>query len=285
MKSKIVAAFVVALFAVPAFADSNHHNNCIGASCNEFNDNSVTNQGGQGGVGVGVGVGIGKGGEGGAGGDGGNAYNLGIQKTSVSNDLNNQQQQQQKQAQEAEAKANSASVSGAAASNKGNSQTINTYNPGNINYSGKYTVKSAPGFALGGPASGPCNGFSGGIAGSGIGFGFAANTSTVDEGCSDRETARMFGILGEPQTGLEILKTTEVYKRYLERKAEVKKAEADLLEQENRVKQASNPIVPETGKPFFTIERSTPKATQTASAPTCYKDEMIAYRMDAPVCK
>lgn len=127
---------------------------------------------------------------------------------------------------DADARAKSSSYSGG---NK-TSQTVNYNDSGraDVSYSGEYTVKSAPSIALGGPASGPCNGFSGGIAGSGIGFGFAANTSTVDKGCEDRETARMFQQLGDTATGIEILKNSDSYKRLQEAKAEAVKKKAEL---------------------------------------------------------
>jgi hypothetical protein len=70
-----------------------------------------------------------------------------------------------------------------------------------------------------GPASGPCNGFSGGIGISGMGFGVGANMSKVDEGCEDRETARMLGLLGRVDMAVEIIASSEAWQRHLKRKA------------------------------------------------------------------
>jgi hypothetical protein len=174
----------------------------VNHSGNSLNINANKAEGGN----VNIGYGAIRGGEGGEGGRGGYA------KQDQDQDQKQKQQQQQTQ---------------------GNKQNVTFEDSGraDVNYSGTYTVKSAPAIALGGPASGPCNGFSGGVAGSGIGFGFAANASTVDIGCEDRETARMFHLLGDTKTGLEILKSSGAYLRMVEKKeAPAKKAAADAAE-------------------------------------------------------
>jgi hypothetical protein len=66
----------------------------------------------------------------------------------------------------------------------------------NVVYSGSYKLKNTPDVNVGGPASGPCNGFSGGIGVSIAGMAIGANASTVDEGCTARETARVAAMIG-----------------------------------------------------------------------------------------
>lgn len=61
--------------------------------------------------------------------------------------------------------------------------------------SGQYTVKSAPGIAMSGPASGPCTGRSGGLGASWLGGGVGLNYAEVDRGCMLRENARMFAMI------------------------------------------------------------------------------------------
>ncbi|HEX5865954.1 MAG TPA: hypothetical protein VF014_17140, partial [Casimicrobiaceae bacterium] len=74
-----------------------------------------------------------------------------------------------------------------------------------VNYQGSYKVKNTPDVGVGGPASGPCNGFSGGIGVSMAGIGIGANASTVDEGCSARETARVAAMIGRMDVANAIL--------------------------------------------------------------------------------
>lgn len=259
MKTKYIIAALALAFAGAVAAQPS--NNCNGnGSCSQDTVNNTTNNTtNQGGTGIGVGIGIGQGGNAAAAAS--NTTNVGngvgnfspsarvdadLRNTNTNNNANLQgQQQQQKQQQQqgqqqgqtsvnvntnkANADADSASASQAKAVNAGNAQstTINTYNPGTIEYKGGYEVKSAPGIALGGPASGPCNGFSGGLAISGMGFGGALNASTVDESCVERETARMFGLLGQPNKGLELLESSDVWQKHLKRKAEAQKRAAD----------------------------------------------------------
>jgi hypothetical protein len=74
-----------------------------------------------------------------------------------------------------------------------------------VTYQGSYKLKNTPDVSVGGPASGPCNGFSGGIGVSMAGFAIGANTSTVDEGCSARETARIAAMIGRMDVANAIL--------------------------------------------------------------------------------
>jgi hypothetical protein len=74
-----------------------------------------------------------------------------------------------------------------------------------VNYQGSYKIKNTPDVNVGGPASGPCNGFSGGLGVSMAGFSVGANASTVDEGCSARETARVAAMVGRMDIANAIL--------------------------------------------------------------------------------
>ena len=65
-----------------------------------------------------------------------------------------------------------------------------------VSYSGSYKLKNTPDINVGGPASGPCNGFSGGLGFSMAGLSIGGNASTVDEGCTARETARVAAMIG-----------------------------------------------------------------------------------------
>lgn len=137
------------------------------------------------------------------------------------------QQQGQAQGQKQSSHSSSGSISGAAAS-QGNTQGVTFNSPGTIDYSGKYTVISAPPVAIGGPASGPCNGLSAGLGLSLPGFGLLGNMSKVDEGCEERETARMLGLLGRMDDAVAVLKSGTVWQRHVERtQAAQKKAEVD----------------------------------------------------------
>ncbi len=108
-----------------------------------------------------------------------------------------------------------------AVQSQSNKQSVNvaatTINPENqtIKYEGGYKVRNVPNVAIGGPASGPCNGFSGGIGGSGVGFGFAVNTSTVDKGCEQRETARIAAMLGRTDIANAVLENISIVKEAL----------------------------------------------------------------------
>lgn len=200
--------------------------------------------GGEGGGGIGGGGGGGAGGDGGAGGhahqgqaqgqlqgqlqgQGQAQGQIGINKNTNFNvnDSNNR-------AYGGDASAKAGAVAGAFSGGNKTSQNVNFQDSGrqdaNINYSGNYEVKNVPSIAIGGPASGPCNGFSGGIGASWLGGSIAANTSTVDDGCEDRETARMFHLLGDTASGLELLKTSKAYTRMQERKAEIAKKKAEV---------------------------------------------------------
>ena len=125
-------------------------------------------------------------------------------------------------------------------------------------------VKNTPAFGMSGPASGPCNGFSGGLTGVVAGFGGGFNFSKVDEGCEDRETARMLGLLGEKDAGVALLKSSEVWQRHLERTKAVKKAEAI---------------------PSPMAAAPAPQVVAAANPTGCVADEFIASRMNKPVCK
>lgn len=125
-------------------------------------------------------------------------------------------------------------------------------------------LKNTPAFGMSGPASGPCNGFSGGLTGVVAGFGGGVNFSKVDEGCEDRETARMLGLLGEKEAGVQLLKSSEAWQRHLERtkqQAAAKKAEAPAP-----------------------VQASTAPQVVAATDPTCTTDEFVARRLNKSVC-
>lgn len=133
------------------------------------------------------------------------------------------------------------SESAALAKNK-NSQdvTINqtTVNPSDI------TMRAAPAIGVPGPASGPCNGTSATFGISVIGGAGGIGYSGVDEGCEERELARMLSLSGRNDLALDVLQNTAAYKRVQERKqAAAKKAEAEKAEQlaaeQRRQKQAA----------------------------------------------
>ena len=83
-----------------------------------------------------------------------------------------------------------------------------------MHYSGTQKIKNTPEASIGGPASGPCNGFSGGIGVSMPGFAIGANTSTVDPGCTARETARIAAMLGRMDIANAVLENTSVVRRH-----------------------------------------------------------------------
>jgi hypothetical protein len=86
-------------------------------------------------------------------------------------------------------------------------------------------IRNTPGIALGGPASGPCNGFSAGIGLSVPGFGLAGNMSKVDEGCEERETARIAALMGRMDIANLVLEEMAVVKRAKERRAQAQPAQ------------------------------------------------------------
>jgi hypothetical protein len=88
-----------------------------------------------------------------------------------------------------------------------------------ISYSGAYKVKNTPDVSVGGPASGPCNGFSGGIGVSMAGIGIGANASTVDEGCSARETARVAAMIGRMDVANAVLENLPIVQAAMKAKA------------------------------------------------------------------
>ena len=89
-----------------------------------------------------------------------------------------------------------------------------------VSYSGSYKVKNTPDVGIGGPASGPCNGFSAGIGVSVAGFGIGANASSVDEGCTARETARVAAMLGRMDIANAVLENLPAVQAALRAKAE-----------------------------------------------------------------
>ncbi len=105
-------------------------------------------------------------------------------------------------------------------------ETGHFVNDNNVNYNGSYKIKNTPDVSIGGPASGPCNGFSGGIGFSGPGFAIGANTSTVDPGCTARETARIAAMLGRMDIANAVLENTSVVQEALKAKAARQAAEA-----------------------------------------------------------
>lgn len=74
-------------------------------------------------------------------------------------------------------------------------------------------IKNTPSLAIGGPASGPCNGFSAGIGVAVPGFGLTGNMSKVDEGCEERETARIAALMGRMDIANLVLEEMDVVKR------------------------------------------------------------------------
>lgn len=91
-------------------------------------------------------------------------------------------------------------------------------------------IANTPSIALGGPASGPCNGFSAGIGVTVPGFGIAGNMSKVDEGCEERETARIAALMGRMDIANLILEETAVVKRARERRAAAQQQPAKKAE-------------------------------------------------------
>jgi hypothetical protein len=88
-----------------------------------------------------------------------------------------------------------------------------------VTYQGSYKLKNTPDVNIGGPASGPCNGFSAGLGVSIAGFGVGANTSTVDEGCSARETARIAAMVGRMDIANALLDNLPIVQAAMKAKA------------------------------------------------------------------
>lgn len=88
-----------------------------------------------------------------------------------------------------------------------------------VTYQGSYKLKNTPDVSVGGPASGPCNGFSGGFGVSMAGFAVGANTSTVDDGCSARETARVAAMIGRMDVANAILDNLPIVQAAMKAKA------------------------------------------------------------------
>jgi len=90
----------------------------------------------------------------------------------------------------------------------------------NITYQGSYKLKNTPDVNVGGPASGPCNGFSGGFGISMAGIALGGNTSTVDEGCSARETARIAAMIGRMDVANAILENLPIVQAAMKAKSQ-----------------------------------------------------------------
>lgn len=88
-----------------------------------------------------------------------------------------------------------------------------------VRYQGSYKLKNTPDVGVGGPASGPCNGFSAGVGFSVAGFGIGGNTSTVDEGCTARETARVAAMIGRMDIANAVLENLPAVQAALRAKA------------------------------------------------------------------
>ena len=88
-----------------------------------------------------------------------------------------------------------------------------------VTYGGSYKLKNTPDVSVGGPASGPCNGFSGGVGVSMAGFAIGANASSVDEGCSARETARIAAMIGRMDVANAILDNLPIVQAAMQAKA------------------------------------------------------------------
>lgn len=136
---------------------------------------------------------------------------------------------------EAEARAKAAAGAAALSGSQSGASNQTTFtSPANttqrIEHAGGYDLKTVPNIAIGGPASGPCNGFSAGLGVSVMGAAVMGNMSKVDEGCEERETARIAALMGRMDIANLIIENTEVYQRALKRKqdaaAQPRKAEA-----------------------------------------------------------
>lgn len=88
-----------------------------------------------------------------------------------------------------------------------------------VSYSGSYKLKNTPDINVGGPASGPCNGFSGGLGFSMAGMSIGGNASTVDEGCTARETARVAAMIGRMDIANAVLENLPAVQAAMRAKA------------------------------------------------------------------
>jgi len=151
--------------------------------------------------------------------------------------------------------ATSKSSSGAIAGSYsgGNTQAVVVTDSGQLHYSGGYEIKNVPNVVMGNvyPTS-PCMGSSS-AGGSGVGFGISFGTSWTDDECGLRETSRSFSGLGMKADAVAVL----CMSKYA--------AAAPVC-----AKAAAEPKQP------------TPTASGNQS---CYWDEVIAARMNVPVCK
>ncbi len=157
-------------------------------------------------------------------------------------------------------------------------QNINSVQSGsvdqNIHYSGSQTVRNVPGVIVSGPASGPCNGFSGGIGVAGPGFGVGVNTSTVDKGCTRRETIRVAALVGRQDIANALLESDPLVLEALQ----WQKDHAGT-----QPAQGSTPVpaTPEAPKP---VAAEAPKAIHVTDADLCTsarakKDVALAERV------
>lgn len=114
-------------------------------------------------------------------------------------------------------RANAMSFAGAASQSKsnansnsgGNSQSVTVTDSGQMNYSGKYEVRSVPSVFSGNVyPTAPCMGSST-VGGAGVGFGFSVGSSWKDDECGKRETARSFNSMGLKEDALAILCSSE----------------------------------------------------------------------------
>lgn len=96
-------------------------------------------------------------------------------------------------------------------------QSVTSHATVSTNSSGTTTIRTAPNVVVSGPASGPCNGLGLGAGGSWLGGSAAFNFSKVDEGCEERETARVYAMVGDVATAKLILDNSEVMVRTRER--------------------------------------------------------------------
>lgn len=147
----------------------------------------------------------------------------------------------------------SKSASGAIAGSNsgGNTQNVTMTDSGQLHYSGSYEVKNVPNIIMGNihPTS-PCMGSSSAGA-SAVGFGVSFGTSWTDDECGIRETSRSFGGLGLKADAVAILCTS----KYASAASACAKPEQPIAKQ------------------------TEPKAM------SCYRDEIVASRMNVPVCK
>jgi len=139
----------------------------------------------------------------------------------------------------------SATVHGSSSSSS-SSVTFNTPAEQRIQYSGEYEVKGVPdAYAPQVYPTAPCMG-STSIGGSGVGFGFSAGTTWEDKDCTIRETARSFANMGMHDDAVAVLCSSEAAQAAPSCKSSV---------------------------------------SQETTTTKCYSDELVASRMNAPVCQ